>query len=229
LFDKDLNSDPYSLSFWIKGRVGQSGNDRMALFGDQYATGLLGSGMFINLINSTAQDGGISHIRSIAGSTVLNFQYWQGGYAQDKYMHIVVTSDGSNTSPQSGMTFYINGRKNRADQTSAPAGVLPVGGMRPTDSMYYHGFWNSATGDTNKQPAKTERIQVFNKELTPEEVLDLYHNIDAARGGSPTVSNLFRDWDFSAHAAGVVPELTGSGFDMTIVTGGAQPGNPDFY
>jgi hypothetical protein len=180
------------------------------------------------MIYKTVGGGGITSLRTGQSSSNFPFTFWAGSYPQDQYMHVLITSNGTNNIPQDDTIMYINGKKSRSDQNTI-GGSATSGPIRPVNDMYYHGFWTSVFGDANRQPARTERIQVFDKELTALEAQELYYNINSARGGSPTVPNLFRDWDFSAHAAGVVPELTGSGFDMAIVTGGAQPGNPDFY
>lgn len=235
LLDNFSNSDPWSISFWVLGRDNQSnlgGQDRVCLL-NAFAGGLVaadGGPIFQFAFNEPPGDplyGGMNLTIKGNGAGAGSTQtLWRASYPQAKLMHCVITSDGSNTS--AGYNIILNGRKARTDQRTA-IDTIPAEPQIPSDNKYYHGRWNATIGDLNKQPEKTERIQAFDKELTGEEVLDLYHNINAARGGGATVSNLFRDWDFSAHAAGVVPELLLTGFDMAIVTGGAQPGNPDFY
>ena len=228
LLDKSINNDPYSFSFWIQGRSSQGANDRVVLFvpfllGNLPTTGGLSLQLEYNVL-----EGRVNNARVAQGSIAGLNNRWFGSYPQGERMHIVVTSDGSDPNLLINQIVYINGRKQRADQSTS-YGSIGVGAQRPNDNMYYHGKWAAVFANAYRQPEKTERIQVFDKELTALEAQELYYNINSARGGSPTVPNLFRDWDFSAHAAGVVPELTGSGFDMAIVTGGAQPGNPDFY
>ena len=228
LFDKSINSDPYSISCWILSNDNTAATNRQVIFGDAQAILPMRGGVFLNTIYD-AGIGGMSYVIQGQTTSAFAFEFWQGGRPNSKYMHIVLTHDGSNPAGSpTGVTQYINGRKSRADQIINVPSNAPVGPQRPQDNMYYHGRWDSVTGGAIRQPQRTERIQVFNKELSGEEVLKLYHDIDSARGGSPAVTGIFRDWDFSAHAAGVVPELTGSGKTMTIVTGGAQPTNPDF-
>ena len=172
------------------------------------------------------EHGQVNFTSSGRGSASSNHILWKGSYPQSKIMHVVVTSDGLNNGAPAGQNVYLNGRKYRVDQSTI--GGATSGIQKPIDDMYRHGRWEWPFGDLNKQPEKTERIQVFDKELSNEDVQELYYNINSARGGAPTVSNLFRDYDFSAIAAGMIPELV-AGFDMTIVTGGAQPTNPSFY
>jgi hypothetical protein len=231
--------NPFTMSFWILTRTGLSSNDRQILFtpfnqGLQNPEGGVSAVLAFNTTFGGTLLCAITE-NSAAGGAV---QQWDGSYTSAQRTHVVLTSDGSFNSPDgepvTGINMWINGKQSIASEInySASSVKIPLGGAgtsRPSDSKYYHGRWNLPGLGTYKQPETTERIQIFDKELTPQEVLDLYHNIDAARGGTPTVTGIFRDWDFSAHAAGVVPELTGSGFDMAIVTGGAQPGNPDFY
>jgi hypothetical protein len=228
LFDKSINNDPFSMSFWIQGRTGQSNAnlDRMMLWSGLDQSQIPADGGFtVNFAYGVAlqEYGTMWQAANAQGSNNSQFVKWSCSYAQTKLMHIVATSDGT----QTGITLYLNGRKMRNDQVSTGAGI-GGGAQRPQDDKYYHGRWNWPFGDPNKQPQKTERIQIFDKELSNEDVQELYYNINSARGGAPTVSNLFRDYDFSSIAAGMIPELV-AGFDMTIVTGGAQPTNPSFY
>jgi len=186
LLDSAFSTTPFTLHFVILGRTGQLNGDRMVLWSpEDFVVGTnyggLGSQLVFNGGNNAltfAQNGNAGPTNS-ANAITWNKPQW----GQNKYMHVVLASDGNGTWPSNAPDFYINRQKALPSELSGLVNPL-TGGIRPQDGRYYHGYWSGAFGDTNKQPARTAMLQVFDKKLSGEEVSELFNDPFAGRTGA---------------------------------------------
>lgn len=145
--------------------------------------------------------------------------------SNDRRCMVAFTCDGGQDIT-TGHEFYYNGIKSRnADKTFVSTGT-PSGAIQPSTGIYHHGILQGS-GLINNNPSKTERIEVYDKELNAQEIRTLFNYPDAGRDA--VVSNLLRSWDFGNVTGANVPDTQASGKDMTIISSGSLPTNVSFY
>ncbi len=213
-------SNPYTIVFWGKpnNNVGIS-SDRDAIFGPNNPTSGNGAGISFTLSRLNNQYEIVLR-GSNAGRKV--FQ-WQPRYSTNRIGMFVVSNDGTQTI--NGIKCYYNGLQMKSNERVILEDVAISGTGQPSNGRYYHGLYISRTNGRSNV-GTSERIQIFDKELTSAEVRNLFNDPEAGRTGR--ISNLFRDWDFANFAGGLIPENVANQ-DMTIVTGGSQPTSVSFY
>ena len=228
LLDPTTPNAGYSILCWCIPRL-SSGN-RLAILTPNLSAFAGGGGTQFML------DGGNDWIQVAFhdNNGVKKFLRWFGTFGPNiptssgRWTQFILVCDGSGDI--ANIKLYYNGLQMPTppspDVSISPNNPFNSTGV-PADGFYRHGLWNNATnGNTNLE--RTERIQIFDKPLTPEEVRILFNEPNASRGGAPKVSNLFRDFDFANHNGVNVPELVASQ-DMSITTGGAAPALIPFY
>jgi hypothetical protein len=213
-------SNPYTIVFWGKpDNTTGVATDRDAIITPNNPTSGNGAGVSFTLGRVNNQYEIVLRGFNVGRKV---FQ-WTPRYSTNRIGMFVITNDGTQTI--SGMNCYYNGLKMPAGERVILEDVAISGVGTPNNSLYYHGRYISRTSGKSNV-GTSERLQIFDKELTPGEVRNLFNDPNAGR--TSRVSNLFRDWDFANFAAGLVPENIAAQ-DMTIQTGGAQPTSVNFY
>lgn len=145
--------------------------------------------------------------------------------SNDRRCMVVFTYDGGQDIT-TGHEFYYNGIKCRNADKSILFNNALSGSVQPSTGIYHHGILQAGTGIQNN-PSKTERIEVYDKELNAQEIRTLFNYPDAGRDA--VVSNLLRSWDYGNVTGANVPDTQASGKDMTIISSGSLPTNVSFY
>ena len=86
-----------------------------------------------------------------------------------------------------------------------------IGLVEPSGGVYWHGKLGGSEGNPNK----TERVEIYDGVMTPENIRKHFNDPDVGRNGD--IPGLFRSWDFGNASGATVPETEASQ-DMTLNT-----------
>lgn len=156
---------PFSISAWVY--VGDSASDNGPFVakadinsGDTEFIFKHANGVLQMFIYDSAGSATGHYIRAIANAATINSQEWH---------HVVVTYDGSGS--ESGVSLYTDSSLTASTKTTAG----PYGRLRNTASPLTFGATADATPPNRVFEDKLADIIIFNKELTSQEVLELYN------------------------------------------------------
>ena len=202
-------TDSWSIEAWIYAPSDLTLNFAFS----KWRGGATTKGWFFRVLNSNP-------LASRRGA--LNFQLRQAasGYIDaysndritfDQWNHVVVTYDGSGTN--AGITFYINSVASPKPNilsalgsgTPLGSGSISTGTIQTTEPVTV----NSLVDNGNWVGANLESTKVYNVELTPADIAQLYSRLSI-----PQVSNLLLDLNVGRSVFNgsewVVPDVTGN-------------------
>jgi len=140
-----------------------------------------------------------------------NLSDFQGGLASAHRTMVVFTYDGANTNVEDDWEAYVNGQKLPQAMKDVFADGTFSGAVEPSGGVY----WHARLQNTDGNPNKSERVEIYDGVMTPENIRKLFNEPDAGRNGD--VPNIFRSWDFGNASGATVPETEASK-DMTLNT-----------